>query len=165
MTEATPGTRNAEKLIVMEALLKTRNSVFIHLNPAISDGRLSLPQHLRKQAQIVLQVGFNMPIPIPDLRADETGVYGTLSFKGVPFTCQVPWEAIFALVGDDAKGKVWSEDMPEQIASAMDVEKRRKDIKIVDGGNDPETRPTDPYLKPVKRERPEWMKVVKGGKA
>ena len=73
------------------------------VSPACSSQR-----GLRLQAQVVLQVGLDMPVPIPDLRVDEEGVFGTLSFKGVPFTCFVPWGAVFALVGEDAKGMVWS---------------------------------------------------------
>jgi stringent starvation protein B len=81
---------------------------------------------LRSQAQVVLQVGLDMPVPIPDLRVDEEGIFGTLSFKGVPFSCFVPWGAVFALVGEDAKGMVWSREMPEEIASALVRESKRE---------------------------------------
>ncbi|MDB4976398.1 MAG: Stringent starvation protein [Myxococcaceae bacterium] len=74
---------------------------------------------------MVLQVGLDMPVPIPDLRVDEEGIFGTLSFKGVPFSCFVPWGAVFALVGEDAKGMVWSREMPEEIANALVRESKR----------------------------------------
>jgi stringent starvation protein B len=85
-----------------------------------------VPARLRIQPQVVLQVGLDMPVPIPDLRIDDEGVYGTLSFKGVPFTCFVPWHAVFALVGDDAKGMVWSSEMPFEIASEVDRQGHRR---------------------------------------
>jgi stringent starvation protein B len=85
-----------------------------------------VPARLRHQAQVVLQVGLDMPVPIPDLRVDEEGIFGTLSFKGVPFSCFVPWGAVFALVGEDAKGMVWSREMPEEIASALVRESKRE---------------------------------------
>ncbi len=96
----------------------------MHLDPR--QAGVLVPTRLRLQAQVVLQVGLDMPVPIPDLRIDEEGVYGTLSFKGVPFTCFIPWGAVFALVGDDAKGMVWPAEMPAEIAAEVDREGRRK---------------------------------------
>jgi stringent starvation protein B len=108
---------------VARALL-LRGSLFIHLDPR-RPGVL-VPSRLRSQAQVVLQVGLEMPVPIPDLRVDEDGVFGTLSFKGVPFTCFVPWGAVFALVGDDAKGMVWHADMPSEIAAEVEREGQKR---------------------------------------
>lgn len=108
---------------VARALL-LRGSVFIHLDPRRSG--VLVPARLRSQAQVVLQVGLDMPVPIPDLRIDQEGVFGTLSFKGVPFACFVPWGAVFALVGEDAKGMVWHADMPLEIAAEVERESRRR---------------------------------------
>lgn len=74
-----------------------------------------------------------MPVPIPDLRVDDEGVFGTLSFKGQPFTCSVPWNAVFALVGDDAKGMVWPSEMPSEIAAEVERENKRKQSATADG--------------------------------
>jgi stringent starvation protein B len=101
-----------------------RGSVFVHLDPR-RPGVL-VPARLRSQAQVVLQVGLDMPVPIPDLRIDEDGVFGTLSFKGVPFACFVPWAAVFALVGEDAKGMVWHSDMPPEIAAEVEREGKKR---------------------------------------
>jgi len=56
-----------------------------------------------------------MPVPIPDLLLDTNGVSGTLSFEGTPFKCFVPWDAVFALVADDGKGKVWVDEVPPEV--------------------------------------------------
>jgi stringent starvation protein B len=101
-----------------------RGSVFIHLDPRKSG--VLVPARLRSQAQVVLQIGLDMPVPIPDLRVDEEGVFGTLSFKGVPFTCFVPWGAVFALVGEDGKGMVWASEMPSEVAGELQREARRQ---------------------------------------
>jgi hypothetical protein len=66
-----------------------------------------------------------MPVPIRDLRVDETGVFGTLSFNRAPFTCMVPWHAVFALVGDDGRGMVWPDSMPPEIAQEIEREAER----------------------------------------
>jgi stringent starvation protein B len=106
---------------VARALL-LRGSVFIHLDPRLD--QVVVPERLRLQPQVVLQVGLDMPVPIPDLRVDDAGIYGTLSFKGAPFTCFVPWDSVFALVGEDAKGMVWPTEVPQEIASEMRDEPR-----------------------------------------
>lgn len=119
------------KLDVARALL-LRGSMFIHLDPR-KPGVL-VPSRLRSQAQVVLQVGVDMPVPIPDLRVDAEGIFGTLSFRGIGFTCFVPWAAVFALVGEDAKGMVYGEDMPEEIAKQLEGEARKPKLETVRGG-------------------------------
>jgi hypothetical protein len=57
-----------------------------------------------------------MAIPIPDLRLDDEGMSCTLSFNRSPFFCVVPWTSVFAIVGDDARGMVWPDDVPAEIA-------------------------------------------------
>lgn len=101
-----------DKKLVANGLL-LYGSVFVHLDPR-RPGVL-VPARLRNQAQVVLQIGLDMPVPIPDLRVDEEGIFGTLSFKGIPFSCFVPWDGVFALVGEDAKGMVWSKEMPSEV--------------------------------------------------
>jgi len=91
--------------------------LFVHLDPR-REG-VMVPPWLRHQAQLVLQVGFNMPIEIPDLKVDETGISGTLSFSRTPFLCVLPWSTIFALVAADGSGRVWDEDMPAEIANQV----------------------------------------------
>jgi hypothetical protein len=104
-------------------MLLRKGSLFVHLDPRASD--VFVPPWLRHQAQLVLQVGFDMPIPIPDLRVDDEGVFGTLSFSRNPFTCSVPWHAVFALVGDEGRGMVWPESMPPEIAAEVEREAMR----------------------------------------
>jgi hypothetical protein len=109
-------------------LLLDRGSLFVHLDPRMSD--VFVPPWLRHQAQLVLQVGFDMPIPIPDLRVDDAGVFGTLSFSRHPFTCGIPWESIFALVGDEGRGMVWPESMPPEIVAEVEREEERRMANI-----------------------------------
>ena len=119
---------------VARALL-LRGNVFVHLDPRRPG--VTVPQWLQTQPQLVLQVGLDMPIPIPDLRVDDAGVYGTLSFQRAPFTCTVPWSAVFALVGDDNKGVVWPDDLPPEIATEIDREVGRKKRGSGSRRNDP----------------------------
>src|SRR6266540_2148784 len=47
-------------------------SLFIHLDPRKPE--VVVPSYFKKQPQLVLQVGLNMAIPIPDLKVDNDGV-------------------------------------------------------------------------------------------
>lgn len=107
---------------VAMALLR-KGSLFLHLDPRVEGVRV--PAWLTDQPQLVLQVGFNMVIPVPDLHVDDEGVFGTLSFSRNPFPCVVPWASVFALVGDDGRGLVWPESMPPEIAAEVDREAHR----------------------------------------
>jgi stringent starvation protein B len=96
------------------ALLES-STVFVHLDPR-ADG-VTVPPWFKKQPQLVLQIGLNMPVPIPDLSLDGEGVSCTLSFNRSPQFCNVPWKAIYALVGEDGRGMVWPEDVPPEVAA------------------------------------------------
>jgi stringent starvation protein B len=150
--------------------LLLRGSVFVHLDPR-RPGVL-VPARLRSQAQVVLQIGLDMPVPIPDLRVDEEGIFGTLSFKGIPFTCFVPWAAVFALVGEDAKGMVWSKEMPDEIAAALVRESRRSESRRAElvhlddfrGSADVRRSMVAPKRRsdrPLSWDRPAYLRVVK----
>ena len=95
------------------ALLE-RSSVYVHLDPR--QDAVVVPAWFKKQPQLVLQVGMNMPVPIPDLRFDDDGMSCTLSFNRAPFFCVVPWASVFAMVGEDGRGMVWPDDVPAEVA-------------------------------------------------
>jgi stringent starvation protein B len=100
------------------ALLE-RSKVSVHLDPRKPG--VTVPIHFRKQPQLVLDIGLNTAIPIPDLRLDEEGMSCTLSFSRQPFYCVIPWPSIFAMVGDDGRGMVWPDDVPPEIAQQAPV--------------------------------------------
>jgi stringent starvation protein B len=115
------------------ALLE-RTSVFVHLDPrAVA---VVVPAGFKKQAQLVLQVGLNMPVPIRDLHLDDEGMTCTLSFNRTPFFCVVPWSSVYAVVGcDDGRGMIWPEDVPPEVAQAQ-----ARSVESVDRGERPERK-------------------------
>ncbi len=113
-----------DKKTALKYLLK-HGSPFVHF-----DGRTEgckMPPRLIGNPQVVLQFGYNMAVPIPDMKVDNLGVSGTLSFRGVPFFCFVPWNAIFAVVGEDGKGAVF-DNVPQEVQQMMDQEKQKKEL-------------------------------------
>ena len=139
------------------------SSRFIHLDPR-AEG-VSVPPWFKKQPQLVLQVGLNMAVPIPDLEVTEKGISCTLSFSRQPHWCLMPWEAIFALVGDDGRGMVWPEDVPAEVARQSDLrgpapkpatKKRAPQVAPLASSEEPEAEPAKPA-------GPPRLSVIPGG--
>jgi hypothetical protein len=111
------------KLTVAEHILgevpegMTAATLFIHLDARRAGVRV--PEKHKGDPQLVLQVGRHMAIPIPDLQIDASGVHATLSFQDKPFHCDVPWAAVFALVGEDGRGMIYPDDTPPEVQAMM----------------------------------------------
>src|SRR3954462_6400336 len=95
------------------ALLE-RSNVDVYLDPRARG--VVVPPEFRKEPRLILKIGLNMPVPIPDLRLDEESMSCTLSFNRAPFYCVVPWTSVFAMVGEDGRGMVWPDDVPQELA-------------------------------------------------
>lgn len=108
MTELLP-----PKKEVALALLE-RSNVDVYLDPRAKG--VVVPPQFRKEPRLILKIGLNMPVPIPDLRVDDDSMSCTLSFNRSPFYCIVPWSAVFAMVGEDGRGMVWPDDVPQELA-------------------------------------------------
>jgi len=116
-----PTARLPPKKDVALALLE-QASMYIHLDPRAES--VQVPAWFKKQPQLVLQVGLNMAVPIPDLHVDEQGLSCTLSFNRSPFFCMIPWRAVFALVGEKGQAMVWAEDVPAEVAAQAQAQKQ-----------------------------------------
>ncbi len=104
------------------ALLE-RSNVDVYLDPRAKG--VVVPPQFRKEPRLILKIGLNMPVPIPDLRLDDESMSCTLSFNRRPFFCVVPWMSVFAMVGEDGRGMVWPDDMPQELAVRVAEEQRR----------------------------------------
>jgi len=102
--------------------------VFIHLDPRRAG--VVVPARFRSQPQLVLQVGRGMAPPIPDLEVDAEGIRGTLSFDRVGCHCTIPWPSVHALVGDDKKGMVWPDDVPDEVQGQMDAARGKPPMEL-----------------------------------
>lgn len=109
------------------ALLE-QSTVFVHLDPR--DDSVRVPPWFKKQPQLVLQIGLNMAIPIPDLDVSDEAVSCTLSFQRAPHFCWIPWKAIFALVGENGRGMVWPDDVPSEVAAQAGQQRKEEKPKL-----------------------------------
>jgi stringent starvation protein B len=150
----TPQPPLPKKEVALALLERSNDSgIFVHLDPRRAG--VTVPPWFKKQPQLVLQIGLNMAIPIPDLRLDDEGMTCTLSFSGSPFYCVVPWASVFAIVGDDARGMVWPDDVPIEIsrqAPARPAEAApRKDGARLEPAPDPKVDAPSKGKRPRKR--------------
>lgn len=112
-------TDKPSKLDTANALFR-RGNFYVHLDPR-GEG-VKVPDQFRSQARLSLYVGLATPIPITDITVNDTSMAATLSFGSGMFYCVVPWDAVFALIGDDDRGVVWEECIPKE--AARDVAER-----------------------------------------
>jgi hypothetical protein len=112
------------------ALLE-RSNVDVYLDPRAKG--VVVPPQFRKEPRLILKIGLNMPVPIPDLRLDDESMSCTLSFNRAKFFCVVPWLSVFAMVGDDGRGMVWPDDVPQELAVRVVDERRPSSPGATDG--------------------------------
>lgn len=97
------------------ALIQTAASVYVHLDPRPE--AVQVPSWFKNQPELVLQVGLNLVPPIVDLDIGAEGLSATLSFNRRPALCQIPWSAVWGLVGADGRGMIWPESVPPEVAA------------------------------------------------
>ena len=115
--------KKQQKRRVTEELLKS-GDVFVHLDPRRAG--VVVPENLRKQPHLTLQLGYDMVIPILDLSVADDGITATLSFSRVPFLCFVPWEAVFIVGGNDSQGIAWAEDIPSELIQDLKADQKKE---------------------------------------
>lgn len=145
---------------LMLALL-TESVVQIHL-----DGRakgVALPEWLRANPRVVLDIGYDMAVPIPDLEIDDQGIRCTLSFNREPFLCRIPWDAVYGIIDVEQRGAVYVEDMPPELRALLEhraAPATAAEERTIEEAA-PELDPEPPPSKPNKKPRPSHLKLVK----
>lgn len=107
------------KHIVAQYIL-SRGYLYLHLDPRKMN--VVVPAWFKHQADLCLEIGTNMPIPIPDLVVDEVGIHATLSFARSPFVCFIPWTAVFALMDDVGRGQAYESDIPPEVKAQIQAD-------------------------------------------
>jgi stringent starvation protein B len=118
-------TRLPPKKDVALALLE-QATVLVHLDPR--GEQVQVPAWFKRQPQLVLQIGLNMPKPI-HLNVDDDGISCTLSFSNTPHYCHLPWASVYALIGASGRGMVWPDDVPKEVAGQYVVTTPKEEAK------------------------------------
>jgi len=120
---------NVETKIALVNEMLSDGKISLHVKPHDPTKTLDLPQSILEMAApnsfIVLDLGLNMPVPIPDLAITNTGISATLSFNRRPYHCFIPWEAVFCVVGEEFH-IMWPKNLPPTSPTASkDIESKK----------------------------------------
>jgi stringent starvation protein B len=114
----------------MDSLL-AQGDVLLQLDPRLEG--VSVPPKFLAQPLLVLRIGLEMPIPIPDLEIDDLGITATLSFDRTPHPVVVPWHAVFGMVTEQGQGLLWTADVPVEILDQMRQASLEEAADVEDG--------------------------------
>jgi hypothetical protein len=78
-------------------------------------------------------------------------VVAELRFGERPFTCKIPWSAIWGMTSFDNKKLLWPEEIPSEV-----LEKAAQEAAIKDAT--PDAQPA-PKIKPTQKNRPTLKRV------
>jgi stringent starvation protein B len=122
------------------------------------DARLDgvvVPLKFKQNHALVLELGLNLTVPIPDLDIGESGITATLSFDRTPFWCYIPWPAIYAMLVNNEGGLLFHQSKPADVnimptppAPSEPTNKRSNSFSLVE---DDDTEPTAPDNLPAGR--------------
>lgn len=103
----------SKKDLLLELL--GQSSAFVQLNGRAAG--VILPDRWLSEPSVVLQLGYRLPVPIPDLQIDDEGIQATLSFGRMPFRCVIPWKAVYGLADEEGRKAIFPEDLPGNAAA------------------------------------------------
>ena len=154
--------RDEKKQVLSEAL-DGAPTVFLHLD-ARREG-VKVPENHRTNPQLILRVGYMLTPPI-NLDLGDEAVTCTLSFNRAPFFCVIPWDAIYAVVGDDGRAAVWPDDIPPEAARLKEAVHRTPALTAVPSGEgDASTRPLAAAKAPAGAKPGEGKSAKRTGRA
>ena len=115
----------AEKKETIENLLE-KGMVMITLDARHEEA--SLPDYLTTEPQLVLNIStrFNLPLDVTDW-----GVHATLTFRGSPFNCEIPWNAIYIMVSHETREPfLFPDDIPVEVVAETIRREREEEEQI-----------------------------------
>ena len=108
--------RNREKLDVFKQLVE-QGMVMV-----VMDSRrkgVQVPPRFSEDHQ--LRLNFSLKFYIEDFEYDDYGVRASLSFNKVPYFCDIPWDAVYALNSQAVEqGVMWPDDVPTELQNMVE---------------------------------------------
>ena len=149
-TSAELSPERPEKLRVFTRLVE-RGMVMVTLD-ARRDG-VRVPANLAGELQ--LNLNFSLRFGIDDFAFDDDGVRASLSFRGTPFHCEVPWSSVYMMTSAvDAERLMWPDSLPPELAELVPPQARPSTAR-------PPTAPqAAPVAAPTTTSRPVPVRVA-----
>lgn len=121
----------------IQKMVLSKKSLVVAYTQALADHRAvstwvkaedcsGLPKHLN--GSIRLNIGLNMPIPVPDLCVDESGISCTLSFSRTPHYVVIPWSAVEGFMDSEEADRQIAENAKKKRESSVSSEKKHNKI-------------------------------------
>jgi hypothetical protein len=102
---------------VMARALLDGSAIYVYLDSRRKN--VVVPAEHQGENMLVLEIGYHLALPIPDLEISEDGFSGTLSFHHQPFFCRVPWSAVYGIFDEERRrGGVWYSRVPQELRCA-----------------------------------------------
>jgi stringent starvation protein B len=103
---------------------------------------VGLPQHVLEQARkdkvaVVTHWGDALPNPVGNMEADDVSLRGVLSFSGQPYATVIPWDAVLAILVEDAFAASFEVDaalMELPLTEPVQLPKAGFKPRVIDGG-------------------------------
>jgi len=112
----------SERLSKQTAFLTLLSEGWVSLHLDARRSGVVVPAPFSSQAQLVLQYGRSMPVPITDLEVTAAGVSATLSFSRVSHRTYVPWSAVYLVSCTNGAGVLYREDIPSDLSLVDQVD-------------------------------------------
>ena len=156
MTERETALNASKKQAVLD-MLATGTVVSLSLDARCRG--VVVPTEYVYQHGLVLQIGMNVLLNIPDLNVDDNGITCTLSFNRRGIWCHIPWAALWAITPSIGPSKLWPESMPPEAINpdALRAAEKAKAVKA-----HAQAKATSPKKRNSKL--PKGWRIIEGGK-
>ncbi len=128
--------------------------VSLHLDARRAD--VMVPPAFAGNAHLVLEYGYDMPVPIHDLEVTDAGISATLSFFREPCHTSIPWGAVYIVASADGSGIIYFEDVPKEVSLMTAPAEALTTTKMGDedapAADQLESPPSRPHLRSVPAE-------------
>jgi len=104
---------------------------------------IKLPEYLLGNPNVHLDLSYNFGTNFP-MSLDDDGIRAVLSFNKTPFSCFIPWDALWLVMSQDSSKPhliLFPESVPPSVQKQVDAARRRASFKVIEGGTKEEIFP------------------------
>jgi len=112
----TTDTQTTDKHDAFLELLE-QGMTMLHLDARAAN--VDVPSQFQDDAH--LRLNFSHRFHLDTFEIDENGVVASLSFGGIPHSCNIPWTAVFAMTQQTTgASRVWAMDIPIELVQEVE---------------------------------------------
>ena len=105
--------------------------VMIHLDARVPG--VEVPDHLQSDPQLRLDFSYSFNLPL--FHVEDDAIKATLSFGGNPFTCVIPWRAVYGMNSHVTDAvKFWPESVPAEVMQKAAAMAAAEEVEVAEDG-------------------------------